>query len=479
MKELLTVRIVLAINEELNQDILSFLKQEKRASLWQLYKWLRLQEEEEEIKKEIIFQKIFKKKWSKENDYLLRNELKLLKDKIEEIYIKIESEKVQESYKTQLKLKLYQQLKITDEYQSVFNKMVAYNAAHYEWQNTIENCFVYADFIRLNIPNYAERLKLMQANQELFEQSLYQYISDQYSKLSLIKSHVLLQEKQANNQFVKYQFDYSTLQIDTSMYKNAFTEYHLAYANAYKNYDTSTMEEWEQVYRLLKKITVKNSHIQYEYCFTLGNLATICSIRNQYEKADAYFAELFETIPTSITQQNIALTLNYITNLNKLKHYQRTKFEMEKAIRIFGKKIKTFTQFKTQEIVTACYLKDIDALGKLLAVDFETLQPFERIYYRLFYCIYCLMRDEFELALTEIQNLKRSKLMNEIDAHFSEIAEFMAVCIRHISSNGWNKKYPPKAMKEIQAANQKIMDANIPIFLNYTPYVWMKEQVNI
>ena len=479
MKDLITVRIIHALNEQQEKLISIALKQEKRQSLLQLFKWLINTKNDVEISKSEIFLKLFKKKWTKENDFLLRNELKLLKDKIEEIYIQEETKELPENYKNQLKLKLYHQLKITDEYQSIFKKISNYNTEHHELQNTIENSFAYADFIRLNTPNYADRLKLMQLNQQLFEDSLQQYISEQYSKLCLLKSHVLFQQKQLDNQIVKTNFSYDVLKIDTDNYKNSFTDYHIAYANAYKNYDNSTIEEWENVYNLLQQISTKNTYIQNEYCFTLGNLATICSIRTNYIKSDYYFSILFNTIPTEITQQNIALTLNYITNLNKLKQYKKCEEEMQKAINLFGYKIKSFSQFKTQEIVVACYLNDIEKLGSLLAIDFETLQPFERIFYRLFYCIYFLMREEFELAFTEIQNLQRSKLMNEIDTHFNEITYFMFVCIKHINANGWQKKFPEKGMKEIQDANYKIIQANIPMFLNYTPYLWMKEKTGV
>jgi hypothetical protein len=424
MKDLITVRIIHALNEQQEKLISIALKQEKRQSLLQLFKWLINTKNDVEISKSEIFLKLFKKKWTKENDFLLRNELKLLKDKIEEIYIQEETKELPENYINQLKLKLYHQLKITDEYQSIFKKISNYNTEHNEIQNTIENSFAYADFIRLNTPNYADRLKLMQLNQQLFEDSLQQYISEQYSKLCLLKSHVLFQQKQLDNQIVKTNFSYDVLKIDTDNYKNSFTDYHIAYANAYKNYDNSTIEEWENVYNLLQQISTKNTYIQNEYCFTLGNLATICSIRTNYIKSDYYFSILFNTIPTEITQQNIALTLNYITNLNKLKQYKKCEEEMQKAINLFRYKIKTFSQFKTQEIVVACFLKDTKKLGKLLAIDFETLQPFERIYYRLFYCIYFIIIDNIELAFTEIQNLQRSKLMTEIDTQFGLVADF-------------------------------------------------------
>lgn len=478
MKELLTVRIIYALDDTLSQQIGMILKNEKRQSLHVLYKWVLAGKDKENPEKEIIFQKLFKKKWTKETDYLLRNELKLLKDKIEDAYLSIQLSALLERNRNQLKLDFYKQLKINDEYAACFKKQLEIDHTTHEQHSTLNNSFVYADFVRLNTPNYTERLKLLQQNKLLFEETLHQYIAEQYSKLCLMESHVLFQQKQSDNKVVRKNFEYSIIKTDTNQYKNSFTEYHIAYANAYKNYDTSTIEEWEEVYTLLQQTSANSTHLQHEYCFTLGNLATICSIRTNYQKADEYFGILFRTVPAEIIRQNIALALNYITNLNKLKKFDAAKKQMENAVHLFGNKIKSFSQFRTQEIVTACYLNDVELLGKLLAVDFETLQPFERIFYRLFYCIYFLMKEEYELAFTEIQNLQRSKLMNEIDAHFSEITQFMFVCIKHLSAHGWKKKFPEKILKEIQEANHKILQANIPMFLNYTPYVWMKERLN-
>lgn len=480
MKNLLTVRLIYALDLLQIKQFSEKIKLGNRKSLWILFKWIVDKKEEEDLAREEIFKKLFNEKWTKEKDYLLRNELKLLKAKIEEIYIENECQLLSENQRNQFKLKLYQQLKITDEYQQLFKEINEYNTLHYELYNTLNNSFIYADFIRLNIPNYNERLNLMKANLALFEHSLQQYISEQYSKLCLLKSHVLFQQKQLDNKTIKEIFDYEILNINTSLYKNVYTDYHIAYANAYKNYDTSTIEEWENVYGLLQQIPMHDVHIQNEYCYTLGNLATICSIRTNYEKADTFFSILFNTIPVSITQQNVALTLNYITNLNKLKQYQRTKIEMENAIALFGNKIRQFSQFKTQEIVTACYLNEVKQLGKLLAIDFELLQPFERIFYRLFYCIYFIMNEEFELALTEIQNLQRSKLMNETDRHFELIADYFYVCIKQLSSvSGKQNKLNAKALAEIKDKNESILASNIPMLLNYTPYLWMKERVKI
>jgi hypothetical protein len=79
MKSLLTVRLISALNEPQHTLVLQKLKVEKRNSLFVLYKLLAIKKEEETIDKSTIFFKVLKKKWTKEADYLLRNELKLLK----------------------------------------------------------------------------------------------------------------------------------------------------------------------------------------------------------------------------------------------------------------------------------------------------------------------------------------------------------------------------------------------------------------
>ena len=93
MKDLLTVRIVLSIKDDFNKFLLTSFKENKRTSLLRLCQTVRRKKDDSEINRDEIFLKLFKKKWTKDNDYLLRNELKILKDKIEEYYIEYSKEK--------------------------------------------------------------------------------------------------------------------------------------------------------------------------------------------------------------------------------------------------------------------------------------------------------------------------------------------------------------------------------------------------
>jgi hypothetical protein len=479
MKELLTVRIIFALNQAQQKLISTHLKTEKRNSLFQLYKLLLQFKEADEIDKSEVFLKIFKKKWTKDNDYLLRNELKLLKDKIETIIIEKQASVHRTEMEERIKLDFYHSLKITDEFILLHKNYVTKKIENFEYQKAIDYSMIYADYIRINIPNYKERAKIFDENLQQFRNLINQNFVLQESKYYALEAHLLLLQKQITNKKTSKIFNHNEINIHTQNYESAFVNYYIAYANAYKNFDISTIEDWENVFSILKTIPKNTIEIEKEYCYTLGNLATICSIRSNYKKADTYFELIFNTINEEIRNENITIILNYITNLNKLKKYENASKYLQLGEHIFGDRIKSFSQFRTQQIVVACYLNDIKKLGKLLAVDFETLQPFERIYYRLFYCIYFLIEDNIELAFTEIQNLQRSKLMNEIDTQFGLVADFFFVSIKNILAHHHKKKLSEKAIIEIKEVNQKVIDANFPMFLNYTPYLWMKERIGI
>lgn len=479
MKDLLTIRIVSALKEGFNEHVLIQLKQEKRKTLALLYKWIRSKSEEEEWNRAEIYLRLFKKKWTKENDYLLRNELKLLKDKIENYYVLKHQENYLQDINEKIKIEFYKEIKIADEFVLNYKNFIDAKLNQLELNDCLTYSFYYAGFIRINTPNYQERAKLLSDNLVFFEDTLHQYISQQKAKFNLMQSHVLFQQKQHHNKENKIHFEYASLNINTIDYQNVLSDYYIAYANAYVNFDSSTIEAWENVYDLLKKIPNSFKDIQSEYCFTLSNLATICSIRLDFEKADYFFNILFTTIDLDIVYQNIATSLNYITNLNKLQKYSSAETQLLKLIQRFGTAIKKYSQYRTQEIVVACYLYDSQKLGKLLAVDFETLQPFERIFYRLFYCIYCLKEEQFELAYTEIQNLQRSKLINEIDSHFNLIADFFSVCIKYLNTFENIKEDSGKSKNQFKKLNKEIVESDIPMLLNYAPYLWMKERMKL
>jgi hypothetical protein len=138
--------------------------------------------------------------------------------------------------------------------------------------------------------------------------------------------------------------------------------------------------------------------------------------------------------------KTLSIYLNYITNLNKLKQYEEAMRQLQYAKSVFGGIITKMPQYRTQELVAAIYLNDVSKIKKIMTVDFETLQAFERIFYRFFYCIYFIIEQQYDLALIEIQNLQRSKLINETDNFAKLVADYFYVCIKNLNNIAGSKK---------------------------------------
>jgi len=478
MKELLTVRIVLALDNDFVQYLLLQLKNEKRQTLLLLIKTILIQKEE--MDKQAIFKKIFLKNWTKENDYLLRNELKLLKDKIEDYYIKYSTAYYLQPLEDKILLDFYKKIRVSDEYFSLNKKYVNKKRNELDFNSLVENNFSHADFVRINVPNYQERAALLEENLKDTQQNILNLYTQHIVKSNTLNAHFQLQQKQLNNINNNVIYSYNDSYITKDLFVNNLNNYFLAYANAYVNFDTSTIEQWEDVYQKLLNVPKDYRHYEQELCLTLSMLATVCSIRNLYEKSEHYFTLLFDSISINIINKNISIYLNYITNLNKLKKYEKATQQLQYAKNAFGDMITKTPQYRTQELVAAIYLNDVAKIKKIMTIDFENLQAFERIFYRLFYCIYFIIDQQYELAQTEIQNLQRSKLINEIDNFAKIVADYFYVCIRNMNLVSDTKiKLNNKQKQEILQIEEKIKESNLPLLLNYAPYLWMKEKIRI
>jgi hypothetical protein len=479
MKEMLTVRIINALENEFLQYLLLEIKKEKRQSLFILIKNILQYKDDLEIDRHLIFKKIFKKNWTKENDYLLRNELKLLKDKIEYYYIKYSSAIYLQKIEDKILLDLYKQIRVSDEYFLLNKKYISRKRNELDFNSLVENNFNYADFVRTNVPNYQERAVLLEQNLNEIKKNIIDLFAQQTAKAFTLNAHYLLQQKQLDNKKKDLLFEYTDIHFSKEVFKNNLNDYFVCYANASINFDTASIEQWEEVYQKLKAVDPQYFNFDYEHCLTLSMLATICSIRNQYEKSQYYFNLLFDEIPLSIVNKNINIYLNYITNLNKLKKYEDAMKQLQYAKSVFGGIITKIPQYRTQELVTAIYLNDLKKIKTIMNVDFDTLQAFERIFYRFFYCIYFIIEKQYNLAFIEIQNLQRSKLINETDNFAKLVADYFYVCIKNLNIiAGAKNKLSKNQLKEIIIVEQKITDSKLPLLSNYAPYIWMKDLIN-
>ena len=80
------------------------------------------------------------------------------------------------------------------------------------------------------------------------------------------------------------------------------------------------------------------------------------------------------------------------------------------------------------------------------------------------------------IANSEINNLMRSKLLNEIDADFLPATELINFMITAIFRNG-NFKFSVTQSKQFEALKIKIGINQFPYLQHYSPYLWLLQKL--
>ena len=117
-------------------------------------------------------------------------------------------------------------------------------------------------------------------------------------------------------------------------------------------------------------------------------------------------------------------------------------------------------------------------LAVIAKEDYNTLQPFEKIYYRLCQCNAYIMQHEYELAYSEISNLLRSKLMNEIDTDYLPATALISFLLNAIFKNG-KLKLTPTQLKQFEQLRLQHETEQFPYLKHYSPYLWLKQQLSV
>lgn len=456
------------------------LKEDKRKTLLVLFQLLQ-KSGAAFLDKEVLFYKTFKKKYSSANDYLLRNEMRLLVEKIESVLIKDQVEKLTEKdilFQLKQQLLLYKNLDLFEIYEECWEEAKTVALEQYQYQDVLELNADYYEFAQFHIRNYKERLEIF--DKLIDENILYSnyFFAQQQAYLSLVEGN-------AN----KLRLEYQTAQ--TVKIPDGKTSIDLKQFNSYTNEYYRLIGKWFPLQSkgktniLLEALTTlencnKNSTLyKKEKLRVLHLIATDFSMSADFENANTYFEKLFEEVPPAQFQNKAYYLYNYSVNLTKLNQYKKALTIISDAEKII-KPDNEFLRDKYQLLKVVCcmFTNNTDMLKKMIPTDFSVLLPEQRVYFRFVNSIYHIINKEYYPASEEINNLLRSKLINEIDIHFLSVAKFFKDVLHEVLKTD-TLNLPEKTFKKIAEQASVIDTTEPPIITNYMPYKWLKSALKI
>ena len=456
------------------------LKQDKRKTLSILFQLLQ-KSNLTIIDKEVLFYKTFKKKYTTANDYVLRNEMRLLVEKIESVLIKEQVEKLLEKDKIfQLKqqLLLYKNLDLFEIYEETWKEAKALALEQYQYQEVLDLNADYFEFAQFHIRNYKERLEIF--DKLIDENILYTnyFFTQQQAYISFIEGNAnKLRLEYQTKQFTKISTEEATIEL--KKFSSYVNEYYTLVGKWFPQQSKGKTVILLNALTVLEKCNKDSFLYKQEHLRILNLIATDFSMSADFENANIYFEKLFAEIPGSQFHNKAYYLYNYAINLTKLNQH-------EKALAIIDdaeKHIKTSNEFlkdKYQLLKVICYLftNNTEQLKKVIPTDFSVLLPEQRVYFRFVNSIYHIINKEYDLAFEEINNLLRSKLINEIDIHFLSVAKFFKNVLNEIQKEN-TMKLSANSLKKITQQASTIDTTEPSIITNYMPYKWLKSALKI
>jgi tetratricopeptide (TPR) repeat protein len=456
------------------------LKEDKRKTLLVLFQLMQ-KSGAAFFDKEVLFYKTFKKKYSSANDYILRNEMRLLVEKIESVLLKEQIEKLTEKdilFRLKQQLLLYKNLDLFEIYEECWKEAKTAALEQYQYQDLLELNADYYEFAQFHIRNYKERL-------EIFEKLINENILYSNYFFAQQLAYLYLIEGNANKLRLEYQTEQTAkipdkkISIELKQFNSYINEYYRLIGKWFPLQSNGKTSILLDALNTLEKCNKNSLLYKKEQLRVLHLIATDFSMSADFENANTYFEKLFNEIPAAQLQNKAYYLYNYALNLTKLNQYEKALTIISDAEKIL-KPDNEFLRDKYQLLKVVCYMftSNTDMLKKMIPTDFSVLLPEQRVYFRFVNSIYHIINKEYYLASEEINNLLRSKLINEIDIHFLSVARFFKDAILEIIKAD-TLHLPEKALKKITDQASSIDTTEPPIITNYMPYKWLKSALKI
>lgn len=367
----------------------------------------------ENSEKEYVFFKVYKKKYSPENDYLLRAEKKILKKKIES-FIYANSNKVTRYNKGY----------------SIFYEMCRWcykndllGAAHKYIQKSYQlasedqdladlikiNRLWFLILFQLNIP-LKEKSKSLNERLKVKEQLIRKQATEEFRHLQFLESSIEKLNIYIGKDYIEKPLE-KELNLVFEDNETAISSYFYHKTLAFKNSTVDPISELKKAIEIFEK-TPDFYFKSTEKIAIEGALATEYSKRNQlkeafevYEKL-IHYPQLYESIASP------SIHFNYISTLLKGENYHKA----EEVLIILENRHPQFAnnaQFLSMKVNTYLFLEDVSKLKSAFKQKQIIADNNVKTYYRFLQYLYYLLKGDLDIAEREIANIKKSKIAKE------------------------------------------------------------------
>ncbi len=404
---------VLQVLKSMSRDEIADMDQivatQKKPSIKKLYKLLckTAPDQMDKLDKELAFIQVFGKKYNPDNDYLWRNELRLLMELIES-YAAEKVMRAELTRSTQLRDTYFLRYLIEKNLFSLIpaesDRLKEAAMQAYDYNTVLSVCNLMNPFLGNFSWNDISMQERLAANAETYKDASCRNFLQTFRKaqISITASQLFTHKGE-----FKVQLPPPDVDAHFTQFEDAYSQY---LSLRMQTFGTPQNMDPDK-YRLCLDHLARHPHIpdhEKESFVLLNNLSGYYFFRHEYEEAFQYNTELIKLADLLDPVYAIAAVYNYMSNLAHLERYDEALAAARKyhsLIRQFPNQTERFDY-----IEASCYaLKgDRAAFNASLPRQFDDLSKLIQYHYRFLIALSHFLDRDYALAINEATNIERS-----------------------------------------------------------------------
>jgi tetratricopeptide (TPR) repeat protein len=423
--------------------------------------------------KDEMFKRVFKKKRDASNDYLLRNELSILKKKLEGFVLEITLTDIPtyvSYYKPYVMAQWCIKKILIKEAEKYILEAMEMARNQHAWHGLLNMNRVLFHTVQYSKSSYHQKLEVLKSMASHHLDYLKEYVAEEVRYADFIKAGAYKLSANLRKNNVPFG-NTSTFEVKPEQTNNKVAQFYYLKSLAYSNTGMEAVQLLQQALACLDE-DIEMFLKEEERLACMATMAMEYAMAGNYHQSAHVFEEILQHPGYKNFTARNALLFNFCTTLLKIKEYKKAIKYLEE---LEQQDVEPIVKERIYTMKCNCYifLQDVKGIKRILPKNLQSFDLSIRLYYRILYVIYYLIKEDFELAERELTNIKQVKDLQETE--YGELIQLFDKYVGALNAVVYKEKDKPAKLaglkKELEFFNRPANQVS-----QLLPGVWLIEK---
>ncbi len=452
----------------------------KKQRLEKLYKLIITAKNVKQLDKSLLFKKLFAKTYSEKNDYLWRNEIRVLKEELESFLVEKEHEhfsKNNQAYNDWLLMHAYDKLKFSDGMDEKHEDLLKEKDEYASYSFVLDACLLQLNNLNHKVPDLTKRMSEYPAQIKDSKQVLNDMIAAYCAKLNVQSTYfnwISYNHKQVHRENLLVNEFHITLEKNPiSNFYNHFSQSFTISADP--NSLKKQLKHLDEAIEIIEPLYKKNKLLHEARFLVLMAKGREISSFGYFFEAHEILSKIKADADKLNVHNKTIFYVNYITNLVKCKFYKEALHTLENEFTIENALYKNMLLYN--RLLCYLFLRDTKNLATYITYDLDSA-PFPQNYMlKMIKSAYFYLIGEQETAISIINSLLQAKSSSDNMQYYQPVAIIFKKLYTVSQKNSLQKKWSEKDIKSLQDSIHEFEETAPNEFKLVSTYLWLKDEI--